>query len=144
MTYSRLAKSKLQKGFTLIELMIVIAIIGTLAAVALPMYSDYQASAKLAVGYNEISAGKVNLEIQLNHGLTNLTVAQLGLDITTNNCTIDVPDDSTITCSIINAPTQVNGAIMSLVRDIDTGVWSCTTSGITGDITLAPDSCPQA
>lgn len=49
---------KVQQGFTLIELMIVIAIIGILAAVALPAYQDYTIRAKLSEGMVLASAAK--------------------------------------------------------------------------------------
>ena len=49
---------QLQKGFTLIELMIVVAIIGILAAVALPAYQDYTIRAKVTEGLSLASAAK--------------------------------------------------------------------------------------
>ena len=60
---------KLQKGFTLIELMIVVAIIGILAAIAIPAYQDYTIRAQVSEGMNLAAAAKAAVaESFLNRG----------------------------------------------------------------------------
>ena len=60
---------KVQKGFTLIELMIVIAIIGILAAIALPAYQDYVARSQMSEAFNLAGGQKAAVtEYHSNHG----------------------------------------------------------------------------
>jgi type IV pilus assembly protein PilA len=58
----RLLMKSIQKGFTLIELMIVVAIIGILAAIAIPAYQDYQIRAQVTEALNVVGGLKVGVE----------------------------------------------------------------------------------
>jgi len=81
---------KVQQGFTLIELMIVIAIIGILAAIALPAYQDYTVRAKVSEGIVLADAVKTSLgEYRQTQGAwtTSAAVAGISATISTKNVT---------------------------------------------------------
>jgi type IV pilus assembly protein PilA len=71
---------KLQQGFTLIELMIVVAIIGILAAIAIPAYQDYTIRAQVSEGLSLADGAKTAMtEYYTNHGSWPTTNAAAGL-----------------------------------------------------------------
>ncbi|WP_017169502.1 pilin [Xanthomonas phaseoli] len=127
-----------QKGFTLIELMIVIAIIAILAAIALPMYQDYVAKSQVAAGLAEITPGKVNAETRIAEGkAVTTTAADVGL-ATSPRCTalvvsVDPSGTSSIACTLAgNAQVATKTVTWSRTADNATtgasGVWSCATT----------------
>jgi type IV pilus assembly protein PilA len=72
--------TKLQKGFTLIELMIVVAIIGILAAIAIPAYQDYTIRAQVSEGMNLAAAAKAAVaEAYLNRGTSPADRTEAGM-----------------------------------------------------------------
>ena len=93
-----MSMKKIQKGFTLIELMIVVAIIGILAAVAIPAYQDYTVRAKVTEGLSLASSAKVAVTENASNGApyasgwtapapTN-NVASVGIAVATGTITI--------------------------------------------------------
>ncbi|MGZ8320609.1 MAG: pilin [Telluria sp.] len=133
----KMIKKQAQAGFTLIELMIVVAIIGILAAVAIPAYQDYVAKSKFSAALAELSPAKTGFEVALNDGLTpvvgapaDATEAGIGVQGTNSNTTIVVTTATTagvITATIVGGSSDVAGKDIVLTRTAATGQWVCTT-----------------
>jgi len=112
----------------------VVAIIGILAAIALPAYQDYTIRSQATAALTEVTAGKVGFQIAINEGATPSTVqaADGWIGISDSSvCTITIAFDNTtgignITCTVKKGPPQVKGETITWNRDAG-GAWTCQT-----------------
>ncbi|WP_283129983.1 pilin [Enterovibrio norvegicus] len=122
---------KKQKGFSLIELLIVVGIIGALTAIAVPAYQNYQTKSETIATIASLKNMRTIVEVHIQEGNdfpTAATFATLGdapeitstpvADSTGGALTITLGDDP-------DADPVVAGDVFSLTRNADTGVWTC-------------------
>ena len=123
---------KIQQGFTLIELMIVVAIIGILAAIAIPAYQDYTIRSQVTEGLNLASAVKAGVsEFYANAGSWPSTISDLGNSVDPSG---KYASDLAISTGTINityggqANKNIAGSILSLRPRVSGNgdvVWLC-------------------
>ena len=137
---------KIQQGFTLIELMIVVAIIGILAAIAIPAYNDYTARAQVAEAV-ELMAGLKTPVAEYYHDRGNLpgSLASMGTVVTQGKYTASIVIAGTVLRSTMKATgvnSKISGRTLEISFNTTNNQWTCRTG--TSGTGVSPEHLPGA